>query len=201
MKSKIGIILGVLIIIILAVVGVIAYKNNKQLEIVEKFVNTNIAYDLGSNYKMTMTRNGTTYTTYYKEGKAKLVSTGTSTYTYYNKEKTYVIIEDQKKYIVSPIETKNSGKTNLIPSLGYTDRSGNGLDYYAGSIKNVYKDGEDKYCLEFQEGKIWIDSKTYVVIAYSDTEKGDEVTIKYDLNVVTDEDVKEPNLEGYEKMN
>ena len=191
------------IIFILIFFGVRLY----QFKIISEIFDHNIDYDIGNNYKLTQRdgRTGATTEMLYKDGTSylKFYDKGSI---WENENTKYMIIESENKYLILDKKSPPLGLDSRI-SLGTyglfnTEKKSDlskliltkGIDIHEEKYGNY-----QCYVINFEGEKIWVDKETMFIIR--DDYAGQTTEYKVETNIVTDNDVKLPNLENYTKIN
>ena len=196
MRKWIKYILVIIVFVILMFLGNIVRK----YYIINKFLEKEEILKSASNYYIKETyEDGTIREVYYKKGNYiyNRISNGV-TQTYYNVNgKSLVIINDGTDNLeIHEYEPKTTGLNfpnttyyllhNFVDKLKMTLRI---------SIRIEDCDGLKAYCLDDSRLKTWIDKNTYITLQTNN--RGSIQKYEIQLNVVTDEDLKEPDIREY----
>lgn len=168
---------------------------------VQSILQNNVAVDLGNNYKLTLISNGSTNTTYYKDGIYNCIFSD-STYGLYRKDnEIYNVMYETREYqkINSEFSFNLPHNVTLLNYLS-VDKE------FVASLTNimlfVFQDNirlhteiinNQKYLVTEMKAfgeKIWVNADTYLV--EKEDHQGQIVEQKVEKNVVTDENIKAP---------
>lgn len=192
-------ILSIILIILVAITIDISYKYSVITQVVDK----NINFNPGDNYKKTIIENGNSNVTYYKDGIAKLQNEGFSIWYFDNS--TYMIDEVNKTYYKDAMGWGNPKKVTLFPWLGITEdtiiKPMDKLVYLLTNGIKIYEEeyNQEKYIIiKTEDTKIWINKTTY--IADRQIFLGQSYIVKFEQNVVTDNDLVKPDLSQYKEL-
>lgn len=170
-----------------------------------KILKTNIAANLGENYKVITYTDGNSVHTYCKNGVKKIIRNigkPSEIITIQTKDKSYAIAESTKTYWDVQFTHNEVNKIDLISSIFCDEEYLTPKDFIRVMLTEKVKidkeeyNGKDYIILNIDMIKIWVNPDTYYI--EREIRFGEETQRIIEKNVVTDKDVEIPNLEGYE---
>lgn len=208
-KNKMHFLKSILLIIAILVIVFLGIKLYKW-QLLLKLFNHNANYDLGNNYRI-IQRDGNTGSVtekLYKDGISFIKFKDNTSAIWSDGSQKYIIISKDKKYFVVDNNQPPTSLDNTVTLLSYLlvteENSNTSLDILSYvfthniSIRNE-EYGEHKcYVVKLDESKFWVDKDSLFVIREDFNNESTETTVE--TNVLTNEDIKMPDLSEYERI-
>ena len=170
-----------------------------------KILKANFAVDLGENYKVITNTDGFLTHICYKDGVKKTVrheGLPNEIIAVQTKDKAYMFSEKNKIYWDIESDKMDISKVDLIYSTYWLKEDITAKNVIRVMLTEGVKiekesfEGKDYIILKMNMIKIWINPDTY--FAEKEIRYGEEIERIIEKDVVTDEDMNIPNMEGYE---
>lgn len=197
------ILITTIIIFFLVFLGIKLY----QFNIISKIYAHNTEYYIGNNYKLTQRdgKTGDITEMFYKDGVSYLKLNNKGSF-WENETSKYMIIDDEYKYFILD---KNTPPLGLDTNISLSTYGLFNVDNKVDLLKVILTKGIDMheeeygeydcYVIIFEGEKLWIDKETLFIVR--DDYEGQTIEYKVETNVVTNDDVKLPDLKNYTKIN
>lgn len=208
-KKKMRILKSILLIVALFAITFLGTKVYKW-QLLMKFVNHNVNYDLGNNYRIIQKDGNTGNITekLYKDGISFIKFKNNNSSIWEDANQKYVIIHGDKKYYILDKNSPPTGLDNTATLLSYllmTEGSSNdSLQIFSYVFTHnisisTEKYGEHEcYVVKLDESKFWVDKTSLFIIREDFNKESTETTVE--TNTLTDEDIKLPDISEYERI-
>lgn len=199
-------ILLIIAILIIIFLGVKLYKWCLLL----KLFNHNVNYDLGNNYRIIQkdANTGDVTERLYKDGISFIKFKNNNSAIWADDSQKYIIIFKDKKYYIVDNSQPPTGLDNTVSLLSYlmvtdgdSSNSLNILSYVFTHYISIHteKYGEHEcYVIKVDESKFWVDKDSLFIIR--EDFNGESTETMVETNILTNEDIKRPDLSKYEKI-
>lgn len=199
-------ILLIIAILIIIFLGVKLYKWCLLL----KLFNHNVNYDLGNNYRIIQkdANTGDVTERLYKDGISFIKFKNNNSAIWADDSQKYIIIFKDKKYYIVDNSQPPTGLDNTVSLLSYlmvtdgdSSNSLNILSYVFTHYISIHteKYGEHEcYVIKVDESKFWVDKDSLFIIR--EDFNGESTETMVETNILTNEDIKRPDLSEYEKI-
>lgn len=199
-------ILLIIAILIIIFLGVKLYKWCLLL----KLFNHNVNYDLGNNYRIIQkdANTGDVTERLYKDGISFIKFKNNNSAIWADDSQKYIIIFKDKKYYIVDNSQPPTGLDNTVSLLSYlmvtdgdSSNSLNILSYVFTHYISIHteKYGEHEcYVIKVDESKFWVDKDSLFIIR--EDFNGESTETMVETNILTNEDIRRPDLSEYEKI-
>lgn len=208
-KCKMRLFKSILLIIAILIIIFLGVKLYKWCLLLKLF-NHNVNYDLGNNYRIIQkdANTGDVTERLYKDGISFIKFKNNNSAIWADDSQKYIIIFKDKKYYIVDNSQPPTGLDNTVSLLSYlmvtdgdSSNSLNILSYLFTHYISIHteKYGEHEcYVIKVDESKFWVDKDSLFIIR--EDFNGESTETMVETNILTNEDIKRPDLSEYEKI-